>query len=613
MSKITRRQFIKGMAATGASVYTSRLVGVKKAFSNGDKSRIFRVAECPVHDGELRHEGLDTLLDLLAANGVKLYQSNVGHPWEGPQGILDSNDVVLIKVNCQWKCRGTTNTDVLQGLIYRILEHPGGFTGEVVIFENGQGVGAFDGYPRKGGSYSAWPEIDNGVYVNAEEETSLTVDYLVNSVFKDYPVSSYLLDPIRSNLISDSDHSNDGYRLISDVSYPCFTSAGGHRIELREGIWNGLGYDTNLKLINVPVLKTHGGTGITGVLKHSYGILSMADSHIGIRHYSESGTQCGKMWSLVRSPDLNILDCIWVSHASLRGYPPETTYRANVLLAGIDPVALDYFASKHVLLPLSGSQEHDPDSFSGLIDHLAGARDFINNNGGIGGELCHMGDDNIEVVSMPPLDPLCECDLVPDSTVIPRGGTLGFQASVTNNSGLSGHVYFATKVKLPSGDMYPLSGFFDGPYQLWMPPHGSISGHLSHNTSGWPVGPNYIYRGLVGQLTGVVYDTCEFAFEVIDSLPDKPVINSINPVSGPCDTVVEITGDYFGDLHIPANRKVIVAPVGDVASQYQLSTPSWTNTLIEAQFPCLTLAPGDYYVAVFTEMGWSNLMQFTLY
>lgn len=71
-----------------------------------------------------------------------------------PDGIIERNDVVLIKVNCQWKCRGTTSTDVVRRLIHRILQHPDGFDGEVVIFENGQGVGAFDGYPRHGGVYS---------------------------------------------------------------------------------------------------------------------------------------------------------------------------------------------------------------------------------------------------------------------------------------------------------------------------------------------------------------------------------------------------------------------------------------------------------------------------
>ena len=162
-----------------------------------------------------------------------------------------------------------------------------------------------------------------------------------------------------------------------------------------------MSYDQNVKLINIPVLKTHNGTGVTGVLKHSYGLLSMADGYSAIRHYEESGSQCGKMWNLVRAPDLNILDCIWVSHESLLGYPPETTYRANILLAGIDPVALDYYANKHVLLPLGGNraQLHDPDAFAGLSNHLIGARDFINTNGGIKGKLSVMGDSNIEVIS----------------------------------------------------------------------------------------------------------------------------------------------------------------------------------------------------------------------
>jgi hypothetical protein len=70
------------------------------------------------------------------------------------------------------------------------------------------------------------------------------------------------------------------------------------------------------------------------------------------------------------------------------------------LLAGVDPVALDYYASKHVLLPLGGKfeDEHDPDSFSGLINLLTGAGDLINNNGGINGSPTQMGDENIEVI-----------------------------------------------------------------------------------------------------------------------------------------------------------------------------------------------------------------------
>jgi hypothetical protein len=386
------------MAATAAVAYAKALANVKNAFASGDPSLIFKAEQCPIHDGRLRHEGLDVLLDLLANHGVYFYQTNAGHPWGGTEGIINHNDVVLIKVNCQWKCRGATNTDVLRGLIYRILQHPDGCSGEVVIFENGQGRGSFEGYPL--GGYSSWPQIENDVYVNAEEENILTVDHLVNVVFKNDPVSSYLLDDIRFNFITNSDHNSDGYRKISDVSYPCFTTTGGNRVELREGLWNGTDFDSNLKLINVPVLKTHRGTGITGVLKHSYGILSMADGSSPIRHYAESGTQCGKMWSLVRAPDLNILDCIWVSYESLNGYPPTTTCRVNTLLAGFDPVALDYYASKHILLPIGGrwAQEHNPDYFHGLEDHLLGARDTINASGGIKSKLTQVGDANIEVI-----------------------------------------------------------------------------------------------------------------------------------------------------------------------------------------------------------------------
>jgi hypothetical protein len=91
----------------------------------------------------------------------------------------------------------------------------------------------------------------------------------------------------------------------------------------------------------------------------------MADGYYSIRHYGQVGEQCGKMFGRVRPPDLNILDCIWVSPESLSGVPPSATHRANTLLAGTDPVPLDYFAAKHVLHPLSGSRagEHDPEIF----------------------------------------------------------------------------------------------------------------------------------------------------------------------------------------------------------------------------------------------------------
>jgi hypothetical protein len=406
----TRRQFVADTTRAGiaASLATSLLA--RRAAADAAQSTVFRVDRCPTHDGALRHVGVDALLSLLAQNGVRFYRTASYHPWGASDGIIASNDVVVVKVNCQWKCRGTTNTDVVRGVIHRILEHPDGFDGEVVIIENGQGRGGFTGVnPNEGSSYGAWPEVLGRVWVNAEDET-LTVNALVNDVFAGRKVSSYLLDDIRSRFIAAAEHRTDGYRTVTPpsgsgpatpVSYPCFTTAYGSRIELREGRWTGSAHAGDVKLINIPVLKHHDGSGMTGALKHVYGILSMSDGYSGPRHYREIGSQCGRMWTLVRKPDLNILDCIWVSHDSLTGYPPETTRRCNVLLASKDPVALDYLAGKHILSPLGGSHaaEHDPDAFSGLVGMLSGAESVINATGGIDGAPVHRGDANIAVIA----------------------------------------------------------------------------------------------------------------------------------------------------------------------------------------------------------------------
>ncbi|MGD9345654.1 MAG: DUF362 domain-containing protein [Candidatus Aminicenantes bacterium] len=513
--KFTRREFLKGIATTGAGICIGGLANPRKGLANGTNAQVFKVEECPVHDNQRRHHGLDTLLDLYADNGLKFYKTNTWHPWGSPSGIIDADDVVLIKVNCQWKCRGTTNTDLVRGLVHRILKHPDGFNGEVVIFENGQGRGAFDGLTCGGDNYSAWPDIDNNVWINAEEENLLTVDYLVNTVFSSSPVSSYLLDPIRNISISASDHTTDGYRMIDEVSYPCFTSAGGNRIELREGLWTGSTHTPNLKLINVPVLKHHGGTGITGTLKHSYGILSMSDGYSSIRHYTQSGTQCGKMWSLVRIPDLNILDCIWVSHETLRGYPVETTNRSNILLASSDPIALDYHGSKHVLLPLGGSlaSQHDPDSFDGLINHLTGARDFINANGGIDGKPTQMGDENIDVISAQPFP--VGVVLRPSTLTVSKGGNLNLNAFFVNNTNQPQTVYFATRVKFPSGDPYPSPGYLYGPVQVDLNAYEIASENVHHTIpTNAPLG-TYTYNGLIGTPGTGLMDKYTFNFEII--------------------------------------------------------------------------------------------------
>ncbi len=321
--------------------------------------------------GPNHHTGIDTLLHLMGASNLKFYRTATTDLLGSPRGMIASDDVVLIKVNAQWKYRGCTNSDVIRGLIQSILRHPDGFIGEVVVIENGQGMGSLrcDTTTR----YS-----NSSVRANANNRRH-SFDYLVNKIFDEPRVSLYLLDPIRRAMIRSDDHTTDGYRVLDNVSYPCFTTEGGHRVELREGLWTGDGYSQNLKLINVPVLKHHdvGGSEITASLKHMYGVLSMADGQFDYRHYAGLGETCGNMFAQVRAPVLNIIDAIWVSQGSLSGHPHETTTRVDQLVAGQDPVALDYWAAKYILHPIDRNQRHHPD-FPGIHGWLNDARRVIN-------------------------------------------------------------------------------------------------------------------------------------------------------------------------------------------------------------------------------------------
>jgi hypothetical protein len=376
---ISRRDFFRTLGAGVAFPYLNKLPRLQTSAVHNDLFWVKRIPDLPFYDPSRSnfHIGLDSLLYLMADKGLSLYRSSSGHPFAGPDGLIAAGDVVLIKVNAQWKYRGCTNSDLIRGLIQRILDHPDGFDGEVVIIENGQGRGSLrcDTSASYGG--------DRSVHANALDERHHFL-YLVNSVFSDPRVSAYLLDPIRDTFIDDEDHTRDGYRIFENVSYPCFTTAGGRRVELKEGIWQDGAHQSNLKLINVPVLKHHdtGGSEITAGLKHVYGLVSMSDGRKSFRHYGGLGETCGKMMASVATPVLNIIDAIWVSHFALKGYPANTTFQANQLLASQDPVAADCWAAKYILYPIDSNFRHHP-GFSGVNRWLTQAADTINDRGGL--------------------------------------------------------------------------------------------------------------------------------------------------------------------------------------------------------------------------------------
>jgi len=75
---------------------------------------------------------LGSLFLLMTEKGLPIYKTRE------KDGIVERNDTVLIKVNGEWQERGGTNTDLVKAFIQTIVDHPEGFSGEVVVVENGQ-------------------------------------------------------------------------------------------------------------------------------------------------------------------------------------------------------------------------------------------------------------------------------------------------------------------------------------------------------------------------------------------------------------------------------------------------------------------------------------------
>lgn len=329
----------------------------------GYRAQVFLVNHA---DGPIagRFPGVDKLVSVMGGHGLKLHRSTVVSPTSGPDGLIGAEDVVLIKVNSQWPERGGTNTDVLRGVIRQIVEHPDGFTGEVVVADNGQGLGSLT--------------RDNN---NAEDITQSAQDVVNDFAAEGWHVSTMQWDTIRSWSVSEyaaGDMAN-GYVVSSTYdaetnlreSYPKFQTAYGHYLSYQRGIWSTStqSYDADrLDVINMPVLKTHSIYGITASVKNHMGVVSTAlasESHGAV---ARGGL--GSMLADVRCPDLTIMDATWVM--ARPGYGPSASYaaatRRDQLVASRDPVALDMWAATNIMIPAILDNGYTYDSYHAKQD-----------------------------------------------------------------------------------------------------------------------------------------------------------------------------------------------------------------------------------------------------
>jgi hypothetical protein len=326
-----------------------------------------------VNEASKNDEGISRLIYGMAKQHCYFYQTSKKGVLQNPLGLIAKDDTVMIKVNSQWDQRGGPNTDLLKSFIKTVTSHPDGFVGEIVVVDNGQ---AQYGSAGKGGS------LDWGL--SNARDTAQSVQKVVDS-FKDFKVSTYLWDIITEIQVKEYDENDasDGYIVDTQakvatnfmVSYPKFTTKFGTRISFKKGLWNPetrCYNDEKLKLINWPTLKSHFIYGVTGCVKSYMGIVTdKLTAKLGARSHDKvwQGVM-GNEISETRMPVLNIVDAIWVNAKPAGG--PWTPYDAaqwgDILLAGTDPVALDYFGAKHILMPLAREAGHidlssiDPDN-----------------------------------------------------------------------------------------------------------------------------------------------------------------------------------------------------------------------------------------------------------
>jgi hypothetical protein len=331
--------------------------------------------DASVPDEYLVDPAVDTLLNLLETQNIHFYR-DLAHP----DGIVGADNVVIIKANLQWTERNTTSTDRIKGVIWRILQHPDGFSGEIIVCDNTQNNG------------TGINHLDNN-----SEDTDQSIVHVINTFSaKGYPV--YLLDwyyiwDFVADEYSDGDMI-DGYVYDPEtkITYPKFeTPSNGYYVSMRCGIWDDNLQEYNLDqlcIINFPVLKHHSLAGSTIAIKNWIGVATTAYpvERYGSWNNMHNSYYFGQ-YALVAKimaatfPRLSIVDAAWTT---LSGPIGTDWVYTGVLAASTDPSAVSYYTAKHVLTPLTMfATQTDPDRPGSKYNgNLTAWTDYLRNTAG---------------------------------------------------------------------------------------------------------------------------------------------------------------------------------------------------------------------------------------
>lgn len=334
----------------------------------------------------------------------------------GMEAVVGKDDVVLIKVSAQWWNQGMTNVAAVKRTIERILESPG-FAGEIVVFENthfrlkdGSGLSrAWTRPSERNVDVPGWNKLGDLVQHFAAQSAPVSFVGLVDAATSEL-ADDHWHDPRREHGVYGGDgrgpieqgDPRDGYRWDLDnafrlrrswvdhaqtpLSWPVLVSPRtGLVIDLQAGVFERKGerlaqVERKLTWINMTTANEHSATGYTGCCKSAMGVVDMSAGRFGLdprtRDYQSVhffGSP-DSMWRMagplahfakrVRAPDLYLTAAEWVGATPAAGWNREadirldasSAVRTRTVVAGRDPVAMDTWCVRHLLMPVAGAQ-----------------------------------------------------------------------------------------------------------------------------------------------------------------------------------------------------------------------------------------------------------------
>jgi hypothetical protein len=325
----------------------------------------------------------------------------------GIKQLVGDDDVVIIKPNVQWWNQGAPNLLALKACVDLIMNRPGGFHGEVVFAENcHRGPAPWEsmesGWRRNFVRNSDLDRIFNfndlGRLLKEDYGDRFSVCHLINADAggrrvhgpEDGPGYVYC-DGTGGVPLLALDNGADGEdRRAVIMTYPVFKTDRGTLVDFRHGIWADGNYTGQpLKFINFSAVNHHSVyCGVTSSIKNYMGISDLSggpdpygggkltDQYYNFHSFPFNkwakgpvagmlGAAIGMFMNTIRKADLNITTAEWVGLVSRTELPVAHT---RAILAGTDPVALDFHAAKYLLYPNSRMPFHHPEDPDGPLN-----------------------------------------------------------------------------------------------------------------------------------------------------------------------------------------------------------------------------------------------------